>query len=230
MAADNFSARVFLANLPLFRALVPEQLDRIALHTRQVRAVRGEILFHRGDVVDGFHAIVCGQVKLAFVSAEGYEKVVEILGPGSIFGEAVMFVRRPHLVTAQTLAESLLLFVERYAVYEELRHAPDFAAHVIDGIAGRLHQLMIDLEANSMHTGTERVINFLLHLCGNGLPAEGAADVTLPTTKSGVASRLNLTPEHFSRILHDLTETGLIVVRGRTLRIVDVGRLRQHSA
>ncbi len=96
MAANNFSARVFIANLPLFRALGPERLERIALHTRPVRGARGEILFHRGDVVDGFHAIVRGQVKLAFVSAEGNEKVVEILGPGSIFGEAVMFVSCPH--------------------------------------------------------------------------------------------------------------------------------------
>ena len=82
------SPRAFLANLPLFRELAPEQLDRMASHTRQVRAGRSEILFHRGDEVHGFHVIIYGQIKLAFISAGGDEKVVEILGPGSSFGEA----------------------------------------------------------------------------------------------------------------------------------------------
>jgi CRP-like cAMP-binding protein len=220
------SPRAFLANLPLFRELAPEQLDRMAVHTRQVRAGRGEILFHRGDEVHGFHVIVYGQVKLAFISAGGDEKVVEILGPGSSFGEAVMFMRRPHVVSAQALADTLLLFVERDAVFAELRHDAGFAARMIAGLSRQLHQLMGDLEAYSMRSGTERVIGFLLDRCADGLPDEGEADVTLPTTKGVIASRLSLTQEHFSRILHELSSSGLIQVRGRTVRLVDVGRLR----
>jgi CRP-like cAMP-binding protein len=223
------SPRAFLSNLALFRELAPEQLDHIAAHTRQVRAERSEILFHRGDPVHGFHVIIYGQVKLAFVSAGGDEKVVEILGSGQSFGEAVMFMGRPHVVTAQALADTLLLYVEREAVFEEIRRDPDFAARMIAGLARRLHQLIGDLEAYSMRSGTERVIGFLLHRCGDGLPEEGTADVTLPTTKGVVASRLNLTQEHFSRILHDLSTAGLIEVHGRTVRIRDVGRLRAHG-
>jgi CRP-like cAMP-binding protein len=228
--ATTLSPRAFLANLPLFRELAPEQLDRMATHTRQIRAERGEILFHRGDPVSGFHAIVYGQVKLAFVSAGGDEKVVEILGPGQSFGEAVMFMKRPHVVTAQALADSLLLYVEREAVFDEIKHDPDFAARMIAGLSRRLHQLVGDLEAYSMRSGTERVIGYLLSTGAEGVPEKGACDITLPTTKGVVASRLNLTQEHFSRILHDLSTAGLIKVQGRTVHIVDVERLRGHSA
>jgi CRP-like cAMP-binding protein len=226
----SLSPRAFLANLPLFRELAPEQLDRMAVHTRQVRAGRGGILFHRGAAVNGFHAIVYGQVKLAFVSAGGDEKVVEILGPGQSFGEAVMFMRRPHVVTAQALADTMLLYVERDAVSEEIRRDPDFAGRMIAGLSRRLHQLVGDLEAYSMRSGTERVIGYLLTTGGEAVPDRGACDVTLPTTKGVVASRLNLTREHFSRILHDPSAGGLIKVQGRTVHIVDVERLRGHSA
>jgi CRP-like cAMP-binding protein len=100
---------------------------------------------------------------------------------------------------------------------------------MIAGLSRRLHQLVGDLEAYSMRSGTERVIGFMLSNCGEGLPDTGPCDVTLPTTKGVVASRLNLTQEHFSRILHDLTAAGLIEVKGRTVRITDVGKLRLHS-
>ena len=51
----------------------------------------------------------------------------------------------------------------------------------------------------------------------------------LPVSKAIVASRLNLTPEHFSRILHDLQTLGLISVDGRDVHIVDVVRLRAYT-
>jgi CRP-like cAMP-binding protein len=50
--------------------------------------------------------------------------------------------------------------------------------------------------------------------------------VNLSAGKSVIASRLNMTPEHFSRILHDLAAAGTIEVEGRTIRIPSVERLR----
>jgi CRP-like cAMP-binding protein len=44
-----------------------------------------------------------------------------------------------------------------------------------------------------------------------------------------LASRLNMTPEHFSRILHDLNAAGLIEMNGRAIRIPDLERLRTAS-
>lgn len=44
--------------------------------------------------------------------------------------------------------------------------------------------------------------------------------------KSLIASRLNLTPETFSRMLHQLIEAELIQVDGRDITLVDVERLK----
>ncbi|MGB7540868.1 MAG: Crp/Fnr family transcriptional regulator [Burkholderiales bacterium] len=216
----------FLANVPLFKELAPDEIDRIAALTREVRAPRSEILFHRGEEAKGFHVIVFGQVKLAFISARGDEKVVDILGPGQSFGEAVMFMERPHVVTAQALTDSLLLHVQREAVFDELERDPRFARRMIAGLSRRLHHLIGDLEAYSMHSGTQRVIGYLLHDCSPSAAQDGGIEVTLPTAKGVVASRLNLTQEHFSRILHELAAEGLIEVHGRGVHIHDVDRLR----
>ncbi len=224
--SDPIKVQSFLANVPLFKELAPDEIDRIAALTRQVRASRSEILFHRGDEANGFHVIVFGQVKLAFISARGDEKVVDILGPGQSFGEAVMFMERPHVVTAQALVDSLLLHVQREAVFDELERDPRFARRMIAGLSRRLHHLIGDLEANSMRSGTQRVIGYLLHDCSPSAPKNGGVEVTLPTAKGVAASRLNLTQEHFSRILHELAAEGLIEVHGRGVRIGDVDRLR----
>lgn len=229
MATAPIKPQAFLANIPLFKELAPEELERIAKDTRQVRAERGEILFHRGDPANGFHLVVYGQVKLAFISSKGDEKVVEIVGQGGSFGEAVMFMERPHVVTAQALADTLLLHVQKEAIFDELDRDPRFARRIIAGLARRLHHLMADLEAYSMRSGTQRVISFLLRDCERANENLDALAVTLPTTKGVVASRLNLTQEHFSRILHELAAEGLIEVQGRTVAISSVARLQQYA-
>jgi len=93
---------------------------RIATRTRQVHAPRGELLFHRGEEAKGLHVVVFGQVKLGFISARGDEKVVDIIGAGQSFGEAVMFMESKHVVTAQALVPSLVLYIPRDTVFEEL--------------------------------------------------------------------------------------------------------------
>jgi CRP-like cAMP-binding protein len=236
MAASAPSAESFIANLPLFKELSAEQRSRIAERTRPLRVSRGETLFRRGDPAAGTYIVAYGQVKLSFVSPTGVEKVVEILDQGQSFGEAVMFLEVPHVVTAQTLADSLLLLVPKEAVFEGIERDPGLARRMLAGLSRRLHQLVADVESYSTRSGTERLIGFLLHDCGLEAPHEKAAadapagpvDIELPVAKGIIASRLNLTQEHLSRILHDLSALGLIEVRGRRVRVIDLERLRKH--
>jgi CRP/FNR family transcriptional regulator, dissimilatory nitrate respiration regulator len=229
MATAPIKAQAFLGNLPLFRELSPGEIDRIAAQTRQLHCSRGEIVFHRGDPCNGFHVVVYGQIKLAFISAQGDEKVIEILSQGQSFGEAVLFLEKPYPVAANALVDTLLLHVSKEVVFDEIDRDPRFARRIIAGMAMRLHQLVGDVEAYSMRSGTERVIGFLLRDEVEDL-AEGKIEVTLPASKGVIASRLNLTQEHFSRILHDLIERKLIEVEGRKVTLCDVQKLRTHQA
>jgi CRP/FNR family transcriptional regulator, dissimilatory nitrate respiration regulator len=221
--------QAFLANLPLFKEFAAADIDRIATGTTELHIPRGEILFNKGDPCGGFHLVIYGQVKLSFVTPQGSEKVVEIIGPGHSFGEALMFMEKPYIVMAQTLADSLLLHVSKDAVFDGLEHDPNFAKKMLAGLSRRLHGLIVDVESYSLQSGTQRVIGYLLRQDQDLANASAPYAVTLPTSKAIVASRLNLTPEHFSRILHDLAEAGLIAVEGREVKIADVARLRNYN-
>ncbi len=221
--------QTFLTNLPLFKEMDHRELDYIAAGTREVHVTRGEVLFSKGDSCDGFHLVVYGQVKLAFASPSGAEKVVEIMGPGQSFGEAVMFADQPYPVYAQALADTMLLYIAKRVIFDEIDRYPHFARKMIRGLSRRLHGLVTDLEAHTLHSGTQRVIGYLLRGVADAGPESGEACVELPTSKVVIASRLNLTPEHFSRILHDLVEDGLIRVEGRRMVILDVAALGQYE-
>jgi CRP-like cAMP-binding protein len=228
-ASPPINIEALLTHIPLFNSLAPEEISRMARGTREVHANKGEILFHKGDPCNGFHLLVYGQVKLAFTSSQGSEKVVEIVSQGQSFGEAVMFMEKPYIVFAQALSDSLLLHISKAAVFEELQRDHNLCRKMLAGMAMRLHQLMTDVESYSLHSGKQRIIGYLLRELPDNDQNASNATVNLPTNKGIIASRLNLTQEHFSRILHELTDLGLIVVEGKKIHIPSVPKLRKHE-
>lgn len=212
----------FLARLPLFCDVTPEELARVAAGTTELRLERGRQVFARGDACHGFHVVIYGQVKLFFTSPTGDEKVVELIAPGQSFGEALMFMGRPYIVGAQAVADTMLLHVAKDAVLHELENNPLFARRMLAGLSRRLHSLISDVEALSLRSASQRVIGYLL----KDEDAENGHQLTLASSKKLIASRLNLSPEHFSRVLHDLGAQGLIAIDGRNVTILDLERLR----
>ena len=224
-ALSNLDIPALLGRLPLFSSMLPEEIERIARGTRELRVAKGDILFHKGDPCLGFHLLLSGQIKLAFTSSQGNEKVVEIITAGQSFGEAIMFMDTPYIVFAQALSDAQMLHISKTALYEELDNDPKLARKMLASMAMRLRQAMHDMEANSLHSGKERIMSYLLREVPPHEAGARSGTVSLTTTKGVIASRLNLTQEHFSRILHELADAGLIRVEGRQIHIPDMDRL-----
>jgi CRP-like cAMP-binding protein len=220
------SSREILARSPLFREISAEEIERIARGCREIHAPKGTIIFQKGDPANGFYLVVQGQLKLTFLSHTGAEKIVEIITAGQTFGEAVMFLEKPYPVYAQALSDSLLLHVAKSAVFDEIERNRAFALKMLAGLSIRLHGLIHDVAAYSLDTATQRLIGFLLAQEPDEDDA-GHCRVTLPAGKAIVASRLNISPETFSRMLHDLAERGVIEVQGRNILLLQPEELKR---
>lgn len=223
-----------LQHQPLFSALSDAQLAALVAATHEVRADKGKLLFQRGTPCEGMYLVVFGVVKLAVSGVQGVEKIVELVRVGESFGEAVMFLNRPFPIMAQTLEDSLPLYVEAAAIDNLLAQDPKFARRLLAGLSVRLHALVRDVESYSTQNAAQRVIGYLLqsvsteHGESEGDIATHATTVSLPVNKNLIASRLNLTPETLSRVLHHFVADGLIEVNGREIVIHDTRRLAAH--
>lgn len=224
MTTNKIRIQEFLSRTPLFQNLSVDELDDLAVDTTQVHAPRGTVLFKQGDPCLGFHIVIYGQVKLMLTSSVGDEKVVRLASPGGSFGEALMFMEKPYIVSAQTLEDTLLLHVAKSGLFAAMDRRPELARKMIASLSQRLHALMSDVESYSLRSGAQRVIGYFL----KDDEASQSREFRLSTSKAVIASRLNLTPEHFSRILRELSNEGLIEVKGRDITILDLKRLQNY--
>jgi CRP-like cAMP-binding protein len=222
MARKPIDPVAFLSGLPLFRELDAATLARLAADTTRRPLKRGETLFRKGDAATGMFVVVYGGIRLVASSPARGRRLSGLVGPGASFGEPVMFLERPALVDAQASVDTLVLHVPKQALFDEIERSPKFARRMIAGLSRRIESLVRELDRQAIGSGTQRVIDYLLHHCPK---SSGPVVVTLGATKAAIASQLALTPEHFSRILRDLGEAGLLSVEGRRIGVPSLPRL-----
>ncbi|MBP9737743.1 MAG: Crp/Fnr family transcriptional regulator [Rhodoferax sp.] len=230
MPLDTFDMPRFLARSAFFSAMSADELQRMASACQIKRFPKGDMIFRTGEPCDAFHIVVDGEVKLFVSSAAGHEKVVEIACAGQSFGEGMMFLDKPCILNARTLTDVVLVVVSKQGVFLEVAQDPRFAMHMLAGISRRLHGLIQDVQSYALHNGMQRLIGFLLRDVDTNAQAVGTFTVTLPASKATIASRLSLTPEYFSRVLHELESIQLIQIDKRDIHIADVQRLASHGA
>lgn len=227
MDIATFDMPAQLSRLPMFRDAQPTALLRLARGARLQRYSRGEHVFRMGETCNEFHVTMHGQVKLFVCSQKGQEKIIDIAGPGKSFAEALMFMNRPHIVNAQAISAAVLLSVERDAVVREMERDPRIGLRMLDGLSQRVHGLFSDVQSYTLHSGFERVTDYLLRALPDGA---NSGNVILPVTKATIASRLSITPEYLSRVLRELEGQRLIRINNREIFVPDRTRLARYVA
>jgi len=216
-----------LPKFGLFSELDTKQLDTVAGDTQSLTVQRGDIIFNRGAPTNGLYLLARGQVKLAVTAPQGTEKIIGLIGPGESFGEAIIFLDRPfYPVYAQATVESHLLLVSKHIIFDLLKRDNTVARKMLAGLSVRNHQLIQDIESVSLFTSTQRLIGYVLQTSTENADTK---QITLPASKSNIASLLNLTPETLSRIMLKLQQSGLIEVRGKEISIRDMARLKRFG-
>ena len=213
---------------PLLTGLSADAVARLTGAATTLHVLRDAIVFREGDRSSGVYLVVQGLIKLTLQTDHGRARVIDLIGVGGSFGEPALFLGRRQLVTAEAATDTRLICLCKAAMLDEVRINGQFAERVISSLAGRIYACKESMRAHMLLSGTQRVIHYLLHLLPDNRTC-GAVAVTLPARKGVIASRLNLTQEHFSRILRDLATAALIGVDGAQVHIRDVERLRNHE-
>lgn len=104
--------------------------------TEEGRRVRdGEIVFRRGDAAACLFVIAEGEVEILLGSHQ-----LEVLGPGSIFGELALVTGEPRSATARARSDCRLVEIEERRFLYLVTNTPFFALAVMRVLVERLRR------------------------------------------------------------------------------------------
>ena len=134
-----------------------------------------------------------------------------------------------HPPTAQTLQPTQLLWFSNASYIRLLRDSPDTSLAFLAILSQRMHQRMNEIEILSLKNATHRVIRYILSQALGSCSRCNTPSFELPITKRLVANHLSIQPETFSRIIHHLSDEGIIQIEGRLICILDTKRLENYE-
>lgn len=216
--------RTVIKKCPLFAGVTDEDLERLLRVCKSREQGRGDLLFSEGDEALGFYVVGTGKVKIFKLSPEGKERILHIVHPGGTFAEAAIFGNGLYPAYAEPLEKSLLLFFPKKEFLELLHQHSQIAINMIGGLSRFLRQFASQIEELTFKDVPARLARYLLDLAG-----DEAEKVTLPISKSQLASNLGTVSETLSRTFRKLSDDAIIDVQGKKIIILDRDRLEDLS-
>ena len=189
---------------------------------------RGTIIFNKGDTLTGVFLVVSGQIKLTIPSCQGHDKVIDVIEPGNSFGEPSLFIDQPSPIMAEAITHSEVFLIPKAEVLQITHTHPEFTFHVLGKMCRQTISLINNLEACCTQTVRQRVACYLMENATAHSRPSSPLEVTLTSRNHVIASILHLTPETFSRELHQLVKTGLISIERRKIYLQQPDQLMSY--
>jgi CRP/FNR family transcriptional regulator, cyclic AMP receptor protein len=194
---------------PAFSNLLADVPDRLAADllagATPRHLVADEVLFLADDPGDGFYRLDEGLLKVSIASATGAERILAILGPGSIVGDLAIIDGKPRSATVTALRDCKLRFLSGAAFEAFAAKEPDIYKYLLKVLAARLRDTDQIIAAGSFLPLKGRVARALLDLAHAFGSSVGGGRVVIrqKVTQSDLAAMAGIARENVSRIMND---------------------------
>lgn len=187
-------------------------------HASNMRIAAHVTVLHEGDPARRIMEVVDGAVMLTKLLPDGRRQVVELLGPGDVFGLASCDA---YACSAETLTAATITTHDRSA----LERDPILAARLLRRFEAQLCAMHSHALVLGRMSALERVAFFLMRLMPEGVVG---GTLRLSMTRQEIADFLGLTLETVSRAFSELKRRGLVaLLRADEVKIHDRGTMRR---
>jgi CRP-like cAMP-binding protein len=118
--ADDLLVTKLLKQASPFSTLDGEQLRRLAARLERLEVPTGETIIRQGEAGEECYVLRSGRVEVLTGGAQGDERMLATLDPGSLFGEAALLTDEPRNATVRATEPCTLLALRRTDLLEVL--------------------------------------------------------------------------------------------------------------
>jgi CRP-like cAMP-binding protein len=229
MSSSTADVAALLASVPVFDALEPGDLDRVAAVAVPRRFGPHHIIFREGDESDTCYVVSSGHARAVREHADGRTISLAHFGPGDIFGELAMFDDERRSATVETLEDMEAVAILGPDMRRLIREHADLAVKLVISLGRRLRETNERLSRQSFQTVQSRVAGVLSQLCEQVQSERpGDTEVVVTITQADIAQLAGSSRESASRFLAVLERAGVVTQGRGRLTVNDPHALRRY--
>ncbi len=199
--AQGFSSSKLsvLRKHPIFADLEPDAFDQLCRYAKHATLKRGASLFSRGDPGISLYAVISGTVKMSISSPDGRNAILNIIGPGEIFGEMALLDGGVRSADAIANSNCELFVIDRREFIPFVKSQPTLAMRFIELLCERLRRTSDQVEQIILQNLPGRLASALLRLSEKHDVA--TQDRTIAMTQQEISEMVGMTRESINMLL-----------------------------
>lgn len=206
------SIGTLLRQNPVFRGVPPKEIEALIPVTQAERHRPREFIFMEGDPSLWLRIVKSGRVKILKHSRAGKDVLLELLGPGEIFGGVAVLEKRPYPATAQAMETTDVLKIPRDPLLTLSERHPSIVKEMALMIGRRLRAAHESVKSLAVEPVEPRLAATLLRLADHeGKPSRSGVELPYHLTRQSLADMAGTTVETAIRVVSRWLKDGLVV-------------------
>ena len=206
---------------------VAEQLSQLREAIALSDLERGTLLYVPGDTADRLFFLSSGRVKISAPSHGGKQCILQVVEPGEIFGESILFGRQQRKATAEVIEKASVTVIPGEAAASYAESHPEFWKSYSQQLGGRVRDLEEQVQWVTFLEVEQRIARLLLRWGkSHGSPV---GRMQLHLSQRDVAGLVGATRETTSAALNRLRRDGCLSIGRRCLVVESVDKLACHA-
>lgn len=208
------------------KALNKEELLSLADCKSSYTIRKGEAVFTEGENVNGIFCVKDGVCKLTKLSPNGNDQIVKLIKKGELLGQRSMISDEPVNLSAVALEDMEVCFIPKAEVMGFFNNNNKFSLSVMKTICGDLKEADDHLVAMAQQSVKQRLAETLIYLQETfGINEDKSLKVKL--SREELAGMIGTATESCIRLLSEFNKSGLILLSGKKITILDVAKLNK---
>jgi CRP-like cAMP-binding protein len=212
-----------LTRASLFRNISPEEIQKVfsSVQARIKRYNSGSLIAQSGDQVNSMMRVLSGTAKGEMIDYAGRViKIEDIPAPGTLASAFMFGNNNSFPVNVAAVTDTELLIIEKAEFLRLLKSNEKILVNFLDMISNRSQFLSGKIKFLNFKTIKEKLAQYILQAAGTD-----STEVTLKMTQNELADFFGVARPSIGRALGELEDEGLIISKGRFIKILDKDRL-----
>ncbi len=214
-----------LLNAPLFSGMILAEIRLvISVTPYRIRNYKpGTIISQSGEPVSAFMMVIDGIVKGEMVDFSGRViKIEDISASGALASAFIFGSRNKFPVNVVAMTDTSLLIIEKADFIRFLKSNDKLLTNFLDMISNRSQFLTEKIKFLNFKTIRGKFAQYILQVAG-----PDKSEIKLAMTQNELSEYFGVARPSIARVIGEMEDEGIIITRGKTLKILDKKRLSE---
>jgi CRP-like cAMP-binding protein len=209
----------------IFRDLGSEALDQLCRYAKLTILKRGAPIFSKDDPGNSLYAVISGTVKISISSPEGRNAILNLIGPGEVFGEMSVLDGQSRSADATANTNCEIFVVDRRDFLPFVRSQPALAMKFIELLCNRIRWTSDQVEQIILQDLPGRLASALLGLTEKR--RQEPESRTIAITQQEISEMVGMTRESINKQLRAWAARGWVRLEHGAIVVLDAVSLRE---